>query len=241
MHHGVTIPARKLENMIYLMEHLDDRFEMHFLLKNTNPPYHARLEKLARRIGRIQFLPPVPMRSLPAAINRFDMGVFLLEPTNFNYRLALPNKIFEFIQARLGLAVGPSPEMARLVKETGTGVVAADFRPATLAACLYRLRSEDINRFKQQAQAAAYSQSAESNKALLLQLCQDLLAPLLIATQARMLVMGCLVPVASALVCVVAELERERRMPSSRRAAPGLVSITTQARDASDGMPLSRR
>jgi len=186
VHHGVTIPARKLENMIYMMDYLDGRFELHFLLKNTNPDYHARLEKLAQRVGRVHFLPPVPMRSLPAAINRFDMGIFLLEPTNFNYRLALPNKIFEFIQARLGLAVGPSPEMARLVKETGTGIVSADFRPRTLAACLNQLRSEDINRFKHQAQAAARQQSAEGNRALLLQLCADLLTPIFPPTAPRL-------------------------------------------------------
>ena len=27
------------------------------------------------------FAPPVPMQELPATLNRFDMGVFLLEPT----------------------------------------------------------------------------------------------------------------------------------------------------------------
>jgi hypothetical protein len=35
----------------------------------------------------------------------------------------------EFIQARLAVAVDPSPEMARLVQRYGCGVVAPDFPP----------------------------------------------------------------------------------------------------------------
>ena len=33
-------------------------------------------------------------------INQFDLGVYLLPPVNFNSAHALPNKFFEFIQAR---------------------------------------------------------------------------------------------------------------------------------------------
>jgi hypothetical protein len=173
VHHGVAIPARRIENMIDLAKLLDRRFEVSFILVGGDAAYRQRLQRLAAGHERIHFLPPVPMPELPAFLNQFDLGLFLLEPTNFNYLHALPNKLFEFLQARLGVAIGPSPDMADVVRTTGTGVIAADFRPATLAAELNRLTVEDVMRFKQAAHAAARVHSAEANREKFLAVCQS--------------------------------------------------------------------
>jgi hypothetical protein len=108
----------------------------------------------------------------PARLNDFDLGVYLLEPNSFNNRYALPNKFFEFLQGRLGVAIGPSPEMARIVRDTGAGIVAPDFRPETLAAALNRLTADDVRRFKQAAHAAARTYSAEANRGKFLAICR---------------------------------------------------------------------
>jgi glycosyltransferase involved in cell wall biosynthesis len=168
VHHGILYRSRKLENMILMMDHLDGRFELNLLLVGSDRRYRARLEALARARPAVRFLSPVSMRELPAYLNRFDMGVFLLEPVCFNYRYALPNKLFELIQARLGVAIGPSPEMARVVTEAGCGVVAPGFDPASLAACLNRLSEREINGFKERAHRAARAHCAEANEALFL-------------------------------------------------------------------------
>jgi hypothetical protein len=176
VHHGAAIPARRIEQMVRLGRLLEPRFELTFMLVDGDPAYRRRLEQMAKGDPRTHFVPPVPMQELPAALNRFDVGVFLLEPTNFNYRHALPNKFFEFLQGRLGIAIGPTPEMARIVRETGAGVVAGDFRPESLAAELNRLTADDVTRFKQAAQAAARAHSAEANRALWLDVCRKALA-----------------------------------------------------------------
>ncbi|MBO0697030.1 MAG: glycosyltransferase [Zavarzinella sp.] len=177
VHHGGAIPSRKLENMIDMMPHLDERFQLDFVLVGANEGYRAKLERRAAKVGRVRFLPPVPMIDLPRFLNAYDLGVFLLEPTNFNYLHALPNKLFEFLQGRIGVAIGPSPEMARVVRETGTGVVAPDFRPATLAGLLNRLTTADINQFKARAHACAREYSADRNRQTFLGLCEALCPP----------------------------------------------------------------
>ena len=64
------------------------------------------------------------MHELPRMANDYDVGLYLLPPTNFNQRYALPNKFFEFIQGRLAIAIGPSPEMAKLVERSNAdGVI----------------------------------------------------------------------------------------------------------------------
>lgn len=155
IHHGGATRSRKIENMIRMFAHLDQRFSLDLMLVCSEPRYLQGLRDLARGEPRIRFLDPVPMREIPARINTYDLGLYLLEPNSFNNLHALPNKFFEFIQARLGVAIGPSPEMARLVREHACGVVAADFSPAALASALQPLDAAQIDAWKRAAHRAA--------------------------------------------------------------------------------------
>jgi hypothetical protein len=67
--------------------------------------------------------------------------------------------------------------MAAVVKRTQVGVVGEDFKPKTLATHLNRLTSDDINRFKANAHAAAWELSAETNRRILLDMCRRLCPP----------------------------------------------------------------
>ena len=168
IHHGAASPPREIERMIAAMRHLDERFELDFLLVPGSKHYISRLEEMARPDPRIRFLPPVPMRELVPFSSQYDVGLFLVPPTTFNLRHTLPNKFFEFIQARLAVAIGPSPEMARIVMEHDCGVVADDFEPRSFAESVSKLDHEQINRFKLHSHAVARELSAEHNRSLFL-------------------------------------------------------------------------
>jgi hypothetical protein len=180
LHHGFAMPGRGLEEMMRLAELLDERFTTTFVLAETVPSdarpsrlrrrYRDQLIRRARGHPRIRFLPPQPMHTLPQMANDYDIGLFLLRPVNFNWRFALPNKLFEFIQGRLAVAIGPSPEMARIVRRYGLGVVAADFAPETLAAALNELDTSAIAAFKRASHTAADELCAERNAELVRQL-----------------------------------------------------------------------
>jgi hypothetical protein len=92
------------------------------------------------------------------------MGVFLLPPVNFNYENTLPNKLFDFIQARLAIAIGPTPEMAEIVNQYDSGIVSKTFDPKDLAAELSKLTYEKLVHFKSNAGLAAKEQCAEKNE-----------------------------------------------------------------------------
>jgi hypothetical protein len=155
VHHGGAIPSRQLETMIEAMRHLDERFSLDFVLVPSVPGYLDRLRAMASGNPRIRFLQPVPMHELPRFLNRYDAGIYLLPPNNFNNRFSLPNKFFEFVQARLAIVVGPSPEMAALVKRHDMGVVAEDFTPTSFARAVSGLDHPRIARYKAQAHLAA--------------------------------------------------------------------------------------
>lgn len=155
IHHGRPRRSRRLESMIELMRHLDGRFSLDLMLLDDDPPYVRSLRRQARGSDRVRFMDPVPMPEIARTINAYDVGLFLLSPRAFNYRLALPNKLFEFIQGRLAVAIWPSPEMKRVVQTEGVGVVSDEFTVEAMAGVLNGITADRISRYKVQSAHAA--------------------------------------------------------------------------------------
>jgi len=177
IHHGGAQRARRLELMIDVMARLDQRFSLDFMLVGNDASYLQELRNRASRDPRIRFVPPVRMEDICRMTNDYDVGLYLLPPLNFNQRFALPNKLFEFIQARLAIAIGPSPEMARIVRQHGVGVVADSFEPAALAGVLSSLTDQEVSLYKRASHAAADRLCFEAAADRMLALIERLLQP----------------------------------------------------------------
>ena len=174
IHHGGAVPGRKLEDMIETMRLLGDGFSLDFMLMPNKPAYLEALRKQAGGMGNVRFLAPVPMPEIVPFLTQYDIGLYILTPDSFNHRHALPNKLFEFIQARLAVAVGPSPDMAGLVREYGLGIVADDFTPKAMAAAFQSLTPSAIDALKQRSHAAAQELCWERNEPVIIQTLSDL-------------------------------------------------------------------
>lgn len=176
VHHGIATPSRKLELMIEMMTYLDDRFtlDMYLLSEGFSAKrtiqYPEYLKSLASKTNRVRILPPIKRELIVTTLNEYDMGVFLIPPVNFNYANTLPNKLFDFIQARIAIAIGPTPEMAEIVNNYKIGVVSDDFSPQGLAKKIVQLSAQDLTALKENTQKAAMELSAEQNKVKLLEL-----------------------------------------------------------------------
>jgi hypothetical protein len=168
IHHGLALETRCLETMIEMMDYVDDRFTLDFYLVKSKSKYYNRLISLASKNPRIKFNSPVLMLDLPNMINQYDVGLFLLKPANFNSMFALPNKFFEFVQGRVAIAVGPSPEMASLVKQYNMGVVSDSFNPKDLATSLNALTTQQVMNFKWAAHLASQELNGEQSGKVLL-------------------------------------------------------------------------
>lgn len=170
VHHGIANESRKLELMLEMMSYLDERFTLDLMLV-TSPyasektrDYIRRFTDKIEQTPRVRRVSAVKSSEVVERINQYDLGVFLIPPVNFNYANTLPNKLFDFIQARLGVAIGPTPEMAAIVSRFGNGVVAEDFQPRHLAAKLNQLTADEVARFKQRSVEAAGQLNAEKNE-----------------------------------------------------------------------------
>jgi hypothetical protein len=168
LHHGGAARGRGLEEMLRVVELLEEHFVLDLVLVEATPGFRDYLIHKARTNPRVRFPPPVPMSELVSMANPYDIGLFLLPPINLHRRHALPNKLFEFIQGRLAVAIGPSPEMAAVVRQYGCGVVASSFRPEAMADELNALDPAAIIEFKRASHLAARELCAEQNTDLIL-------------------------------------------------------------------------
>jgi len=161
VHSGIPAPARKLEVMIEAVKATSTPVTLDLFLIKDGSEYYQQLLDLAGDDDRIQFREPVPYADLVRTLNGYDVGLSVIAPTTFNLAWCLPNKFFDFIQARLGVIVGPSPEMVRFVEQYGIGAVADDFSAAALSRVLDSLTPQKVAEWKEASHRNARELSSE--------------------------------------------------------------------------------
>jgi hypothetical protein len=177
IHHGMASPGRQLEIMLEVHDHLDERFHFDIMLaKGGDRRYVKYLQSEVEKRPRCRLIPPVTFEQLVPFSNGYDIGMFLVPPVNFSLEYCLPNKLFEFLQARLMVAIGPSPDMAKVVRDANAGIVSEKFCAHDLARRLNALSAEEIMQFKRNAQFAARRYSHESNRERLRKLPGEIIA-----------------------------------------------------------------
>lgn len=165
VHHGGASPARGIDGMITAVMQSSRELSFDLYLQDVGGGVIESLRELAEDDPRINIHDPVPYAQLIPLLNQYDIDVYSLPPVSFNHLHALPNKLFDYAQARLGIIVGPSPEMARVVEDHGLGEVLPAFETALLTQAIDGLDAERIAQWKENAAAAAYDLSAEAQNA----------------------------------------------------------------------------
>ncbi len=166
VHSGVAAPERRLDLMVDAVRASVGSLTLDFYLVESAPGELSALRERAAGDPRIRFRDPVPYQELVATLNGYDVGLSIFPPTTFNLAWCLPNKFFDFVQARLGVVVGPSPEMARYVEEYGFGEVLPDFTAESLARTLDALAADRVAEWKAAAHARAEELSGERQMAV---------------------------------------------------------------------------
>jgi glycosyltransferase involved in cell wall biosynthesis len=94
------------------------------LLGDVSPSYRAKLESRvpAHKLAALEFLPVVSPTALPGAIARHDLGLALESRVPESRNLTIPNKIFQYFNAGLGVIATPTEgqrEVLRAAPEAG--------------------------------------------------------------------------------------------------------------------------
>ncbi len=165
IHHGNAAPQRNILGLINVAMKLDRRFSLDLaLVGDTESRYYKLIADAVRKSnGKVRLIDPFPMEQISESINAYDLGIYALNPDRDNHLLALPNKLFEWIQARLGVVTWPLPEMKRIVDVYKIGVTSKEYTVESMVEALNSLAVEQIVMFKKNADKAALHLHAGKN------------------------------------------------------------------------------
>ncbi|HEU5142069.1 MAG TPA: glycosyltransferase [Solirubrobacterales bacterium] len=136
VHQGAVSAERGAESLLRALALVPGT---HLLFLGAEGAYAERLPGMAAACGvadRTHLAEPVAPEALLSHTAQADVGVSLLDDCCENHRLALPNKLFEYLAAGLPVVVSDLPEAGRLVRERGVGFPADPADPAAVAAAL---------------------------------------------------------------------------------------------------------
>lgn len=154
---------RRLEYFIDVMKDAPPNVILDLIVMPNEPDYVTELRKLGQHVDGLRFLEPVPYPQLVDTLAEYDVALSFVPPTTFNLAHALPNKFFEAVQARLGIIIGPSPEMMSILNEYQLGAITDDFEVESLQKVIRNLDQHTVTTWKAASHAAARVLSSENH------------------------------------------------------------------------------
>jgi glycosyltransferase involved in cell wall biosynthesis len=106
----------------------------------------TKLKDLTRSLGltqKVTFTGRISPDKLSDYTVQADLGISLEEDLGLNYRYALPNKVFDYIQAGVPVLVSDLPEVKSLVLQYGAGAVNYTKTPSELGALFGQLLGDE--------------------------------------------------------------------------------------------------
>ncbi|WP_293800243.1 glycosyltransferase [uncultured Bosea sp.] len=177
LYHGAVVPRRGLEILIESAPLWPAEFRL-VIRGPAQGGFDQHLRNLAAPFGeRIALEPAVPPDQLISTAAQADIGIFLLSNSTTHARFAMPNKIFEYMQAGLMVISSDLPEIRKTIEISGCGVLLSSDTPQVIATCLARLGPAQIDAHKRAALVRARDLNFEGEGTKLLALVSKAVTP----------------------------------------------------------------
>ena len=112
------------------------------VIQEAGPEYERGVRERAERSGhsaQVSCVRPEDYDDYLELASGGDIGVYLMTEPSTNRAEAMPNRLFDFVMARLPLVVGPGTAMTRVVEEYKIGAVADSVKPDAVGEAIGRI------------------------------------------------------------------------------------------------------
>ena len=120
---GALMAHRGAEELVAALATIPDA---HLVCLGAAGPHVSIVEAEAARHGvsaRVHLVPPVPSAEVVPYARSATIGVSIVQPASLSYRLALPNKLFQYMAAGLPVVASDFPDVRAVVEGSAAGIV----------------------------------------------------------------------------------------------------------------------
>lgn len=176
LYQGAVNVARGLKQAILAMKWIEGAK----LIIAGDGDIKTQLEELVkseRLENKVRFTGRLPLEELNKLTIQADLGLSIEEDFGLNYRFALPNKLFDYIQAQVPVLVTNLPEMSAIVTQYNIGAITDSLEPSLLAENIKEslFNQEKRNQWKENLPAAAEELVWENEEKGLIEIYRPLL------------------------------------------------------------------
>lgn len=175
---GALNIGRGLEKLIAAMQYVDNAG----LVIAGSGDVENQLISLTAQLGlsqKVHFTGRLSPENLHTEVSKATIGVSLEENMGLNYRYALPNKLFDYIQAGVPVLVSDMPEMIAIVEQYEVGqTISCYASPHQLAERLVKMLADTsgLQKWRENALNAAKGLCWEREKLLFLAAINEVIA-----------------------------------------------------------------
>ena len=156
LYQGALNIGRGLPQLLDTMQYIDGAL----LLIAGDGDIAEELKSQAAKLklnDKVRFLGKLPLEEVNHITKQAHLGLSIEEDMGLNYRFALPNKLFDYIQAGVPVMVSNLPEMAKIVSKYNLGLILQSHDPKIMSGTITEaLTNTDLRKiWKENLQRAA--------------------------------------------------------------------------------------
>lgn len=160
---------RGAEEAILMMPYLPDEFVLYFVGSGT---ILLKLKKMVQDIklgSKVFFIDPLPYLQMMDYTRQSYLGlIFEKTEVTDEHKLALPNKLFDYLQAGIPVLSSEAVEIELIISKYGVGECFNSFEPSALAANIMAITEEKYRQWKSNTVDAARDFNWEAEEKVLI-------------------------------------------------------------------------
>lgn len=172
LYQGAINFSRGIDKMIEAMQFIENA-EFHIAGRG---PFLEEYQELTRTLNlenKVKFLGNLHPDDLRKITEKADVGLSIEENKGLSYYYSLPNKISDYIQARVPVVVSPFPEMQKIVEKYNVGEFITSHEPKLLAEKVQIVLEKGRNFYQSQLEIAAQELCWENEAPKILELYEN--------------------------------------------------------------------
>jgi glycosyltransferase involved in cell wall biosynthesis len=139
---------RGAEQAVEAMQYVDA-----YLVIAGNGDVLPQLKQMVETLNlnhKVLFKPSMPFNELCKYTMAADLGITLDLDTNINYKLSLPNKLFDYIHCRIPILASNLVEVAAIIKSYDIGMIINKVYPLEIAKAIHQIKGDEYMQIKWQ-------------------------------------------------------------------------------------------